>query len=172
MIDFTLAPERAEHASAIDALHQSAFGPGRFVRAAFRLREQGPHDCARSFVALDRKGELAGSVRMTAVRTARSGHCGFLLGPLAVDSSRKNGGIGRALVRRALDAAAETDAAFVVLVGDAPYYAPLGFVAAPAALALPGPVLPRRLLVRVLKSTDAAALEGVVRFDAEGASRG
>ncbi len=162
MTKFSLAPERADHASAIDALHQSAFGPGRFARAAFRLREQGPHDLARSFVALDAAGGLAGSVRMTAVRAGDSGLDGFLLGPLAVDISHKNCGIGRALVRHAVEAAAATDARFVVLVGDAPYYAPLGFVVAPDGLKLPGPVLPRRLLVHPLGGTDAQALAGVI----------
>ena len=38
---------RAEHPSdhaAIERLHERAFGPGRFARTAFRLRESGGHD--------------------------------------------------------------------------------------------------------------------------------
>lgn len=162
MTEFSIAPERADHASAIDTLHDQAFGPGRFARAAFRLREQGPHDPARSFVAFDASGGLVGSVRMSPVQTSASGHHGYLLGPLAVDVSRKNGGIGRALVSAAADAAAGTEACFVVLVGDAPYYAPLGFEVALRSLSLPGPVLPKRLLVRPLNAFDAASLSGEI----------
>lgn len=165
MTDFSLAPEQAAHASAIDHLHEQAFGPGRFARAAFRLREQGPHDPACSFVAVDDTDMLVGSVRMTRVVAPASGHRGCLLGPLAVSAARKNCGIGRALVRRSVAAAQATDAQFVVLVGDEPYYAPLGFAVAPKSLSLPGPVLPRRLLVNPLGSGDLTALAGVITFD-------
>ena len=36
---------------AITAIHEEAFGPGRFARAAFRLREAGGHDPTLSMVA-------------------------------------------------------------------------------------------------------------------------
>ena len=152
MTEFVIAPERAECADIIEALHESAFGPGRFSRAAFRLREQGPHDPALSFVALSPQGAMLGSVRMTQVAASQGGHRGHLLGPLAVDPAYKSRGIGKALVRRAVGAAAQVDGAqFVLLVGDAPYYAPLGFAPVPAGrLFLPGPVDPNRLLAHPL----------------------
>lgn len=152
MTDFTIAPERAECADAIEALHEDAFGPGRFTRAAFRLREQGPHEPALSFVALSPGGDLLGSVRLTPVVMCDSGHRGHLLGPLAVAVAHKNRGFGRALVRRAVEAAGATGAArFVLLVGDAPYYGPLGFVpVAPGRVLMPGPVDPSRLLIHPL----------------------
>ncbi|MBO6639740.1 MAG: N-acetyltransferase [Roseitalea sp.] len=168
MTDHFIAPERAECADAIETLHAEAFGPGRFTRAAFRLREQGPHDPALSFVALSPGGDLLGSVRMTPVVTAESGRHGHLLGPLAVAPKHKNQGFGRALVRHAVEAASVTpDSGFVLLVGDAPYYAPLGFCQVPAGrLLLPGPVDPRRLLVHPL-GDDAIvkALAGIVGYD-------
>ena len=37
-------PERPSDALAIDTLHHTAFGPGADARAAFRVREQAPHD--------------------------------------------------------------------------------------------------------------------------------
>lgn len=168
MTDHLIAPERAECADAIEALHAKAFGPGRFTRAAFRLREQGPHDPALSFVALSPGGDLLGSVRLTPVVTTASGHHGHLLGPLAVAPYHKNKGFGRALVRRTVDAASATPGShFVLLVGDAPYYAPLGFHQVPAGrLRLPGPVDPRRLLAHPL-GNDAIIQElaGVVGYD-------
>ena len=36
--------ERPTDAAAIDALQHAAFGPGAYARAAFRVREQAPHD--------------------------------------------------------------------------------------------------------------------------------
>lgn len=160
MTEFIIAPERAECADAIEALHAEAFGPGRFTRAAFRLREQGPHDPARSFVALSPQGDLTGSVRLTPVKTSRSGHRGYLLGPLAVAPAYKNRGSGRALVRRAVEATGQIAAArFVLLVGDAPYYGPLGFAPVPAGqLFLPGPVDPGRLLAHPLGTDDVVPL--------------
>ncbi|MCR9123489.1 MAG: N-acetyltransferase [Phyllobacteriaceae bacterium] len=168
MTDHLIAPERAECADAIEALHAEAFGPGRFTRAAFRLREQGPHDPALSFVALSPGGDLLGSVRLTPVVAAGSGHHGHLLGPLAVAPDHKNQGFGRALVARAVEAASATKGSdYVLLVGDAPYYAPLGFHQVPAGrLRLPGPVDPRRLLAHPLGHDEiVAALAGVVGYD-------
>jgi predicted N-acetyltransferase YhbS len=48
-------------------------------------------------------------------------------------------------------------------VGDEPYYGPLGFAAGRCgAVAMPGPVDPRRVLVRALKRGADAQLEGPV----------
>ncbi|MEM1378533.1 MAG: N-acetyltransferase [Pseudomonadota bacterium] len=163
MSTISLVPELSEHAEVIDALHKTVFGPGAFARAAFRLREQGPHDERVSYVVLS-DGELIASVRMTPVRSG-SGHLGYLLGPLAVDPKWQNAGYGKALVNEALLAVdARSDAQFVILVGDAPYYAPLGFqMITPSAVTLPGPVDPRRLLVRVLGGKPLEGLFGMIR---------
>lgn len=167
MTAFSIAPEQGAHNIAIEALHADAFGPGRFTRAAFRLREQGPHDVGLSLVALDGAGDLIGSVRLTPVRTATSGHHGFLLGPLAVAPAHKNQGIGKALVTEAVAAAAvRSTGTFVLLVGDAPYYAPLGFAQTRiGAVTMPGPVDPNRLLAHPLGHDGVVeALAGMVGF--------
>ena len=56
----------------------------------------------------------------------------LLLGPLAVRPAFKNLGIGRRLVAIALEAADKAGAPAVMLVGDEPYYGPLGFKQDPA----------------------------------------
>ena len=113
-------------------LHAEAFGPGRFTRAAFRVREQGPHDRGLSFVAVAQDGEkLLGSVRMTWIETAGTGARGLLLGPLAVKDGLKGKGIGKALMRRSVDAARDVGAPYILLVGDKPYYWPFGFETLP-----------------------------------------
>lgn len=153
--------EDASHDAAIDLINEEAFGPGRLVRAAERVREQGPHDRALSYVAAD-GGEIIASVRMTPV-LAGTENC-HLLGPLAVRPSHKNRGIGRELVRIALAAAAKTPSRAVLLVGDAPYYGPLGFLPTrPGALTLPGPFDPARLLATCFDGLEADQLEGEVR---------
>jgi|OM-RGC.v1.021973329 Predicted acetyltransferase len=158
-----IVPELPVHAGLVEKVHTHVFGPGAHARAAFRLREQGPHDLNVSFVAVN-DGDLIGSVRMTPI-VCNEGHRGFLLGPLAVSPSWQNVGLGKALVARAVSAAeADGVARFVLLVGDAPYYAPLGFdVCAPGHLSLPGPVNPRRLLVHPLGDFDAANIKGRIK---------
>jgi predicted N-acetyltransferase YhbS len=108
----------------IDALHAELFGPERVKRAAYVLRAGVPPDPTLSFVATV-DGNLAASVRMTPITI---GKCpALILGPLVVAPAYKHQGAGRALVRIALDAAQTAGHKVVLLVGDLPYYGPLGF---------------------------------------------
>lgn len=153
--------EDASHDAAINLINEEAFGPGRFVRSSERVREQGPHDRQMSFVASDR-GEIIASVRMTPIFAGET--VGHLLGPLAVRPSHKNLGIGRELVRIVLGLAEKSGSNAVLLVGDPPYYAPLGFAPTkPGALSMPGPFDPRRLLAACYGDVGAMALEGEIR---------
>ncbi|WP_420407046.1 GNAT family N-acetyltransferase [Hoeflea sp.] len=159
--DIVFLTEDASHDAAIDLINAEAFGPGRFVRAAERVREQGPHDRALSFVGSDR-GEVIASVRMTPVLAGQTE--AYLLGPLAVRPSHKNLGIGRELVRIALAAASRTSSKVVLLIGDAPYYMPLGFARTrPGALKMPGPFDPNRMLAACQEGVDPLQLEGMIR---------
>lgn len=152
--------ETPAHDAEIEAINEEAFGPGRYARAAYKIREGGPHDRALSFVAVV-DGMVVASVRMTriAVGEARA----LLLGPLAVRPAFKNIGIGKHLVALAVDAAAEAGHAAVLLVGDEPYYGPLGFSRVPhGQVTMPRPVDLDRILVRELLPGAAAALRGEV----------
>jgi predicted N-acetyltransferase YhbS len=153
--------EQPEDDPAIEAINAEAFGPGRFSRAAHRIREGGPHDPRLSFVARA-DGEIVGSVRQSWVMAGSVQ--AVLLGPLAVRPQWKNRGIGRQLVRIALEAAERHGAPAVILVGDAPYYAPLGFrPLGHPGLQMPWPVDPGRLLVAVFDTDSPAGLAGRVR---------
>ena len=55
-------PEKASDLDAIDIITDKAFGPGRYTRAAERVRELAAYDPALSYVA-DFGGEIVGSVR-------------------------------------------------------------------------------------------------------------
>lgn len=158
--DILYLPEQPAHDAEIDLINEEAFGPGRFTRAAYKIREGGPHERSLSFVALH-KGEVIGSVRMTWIAAGKGR--ALLLGPLAVRPAFKNIGIGRKLVHIAVDAAREAGAGAVVLVGDAPYYGPLGFQKIPyGQIVMPRPVDPERLLAAELQEGAVAELGGYV----------
>jgi predicted N-acetyltransferase YhbS len=158
----TLAAEGPEDAAAVEALVLAAFGPGRYAKAAERLREHGETPLPGcSFLAWD-AGRLVGCVRMWAVSVA--GAPAVLLGPIAVDPAYRHHGHGGALIDCACAAAAAAGHTLIVLVGDMPLFGPHGFTPAPK-LAMPGPVDPRRVLARAL-SADAPAAEGLVAVDA------
>jgi predicted N-acetyltransferase YhbS len=159
-LSLVIRPELPIDAQAIERLHERAFGPGRFARTAFRLREGAPHLANLSFTAL--VGTLiVGSVRMSPVIAGDAD--GLMLGPLTVDPAFENRGIGAALMRRSIDAAREEGHGLVLLVGDLPYYARFGFVRVPPRqLELPGPVNPDRLLALELEEGVLARARGPV----------
>lgn len=158
--DLVYLTEDETHDATIELINEEAFGPGRFARAAARIREQGPHDRSLSYVCAD-NGEVIGSVRMTPVMAG--GVKGHLLGPLAVRPSHKNMGIGRELVRIAVDAARRKGSEAIILVGDPPYYMQLGFEkVAYNALTFPGPVDPARVLVVPAAKDVHRRLAGVI----------
>ena len=157
---FTILAEQPADALAIERLHEIAFGPGRFARAASLLREGVPHDDTLSFVA--RSGfDLVGSVRLTPIRIG--GRPALLLGPLAVHPKRQNLGIGLELMRAGLARARAMGHRLVILVGDEPYYARVGFRKLPRnLLIMPGPCNPDRLLYLELEPGALAAARGLV----------
>lgn len=158
---YVIRPELAADDAGIEDLHEIAFGPGRFARTAFRLREGVPHDPHLSLVALF-GGRLGGSVRLTPIRIGETP--ALLLGPLAVHPDFESKGAGRALVRAALAEARDRGHRLVLLVGDEPYYGPLGFrPVAPDKVPLPGPVDPRRVLLAELQPGAFDAARGMAR---------
>ena len=148
-------------AQAILFLHERAFGPGRYARTAFRLRERNPDPPHLSFAAF--VGTLlVGSVRMS--RILLGPEPGLMLGPLAVEPAFEKRGIGAALTGRAIEAARADGHTLVMLVGDEPYYRRFGFIVAPTGrLRMPGPVDPARLLLLELADGAVARAEGRVR---------
>ena len=88
----------------------------------------------------------------------------LLLGPLAVDPTLTNAGLGSALMRQAIAEAARLGHAAILLVGDAPYYARFGFSAdRTGALAMPGPYERHRFLALELKPGALDGARGVLK---------
>jgi predicted N-acetyltransferase YhbS len=155
-ISVTILPETADDAPAIERLTARTFGPGRFAKSAYRIREQVEHCLELSFTA--RIGTLlVGSVRLSPISIG--GTPALLLGPLTVEPPFRDRGIGLALIERALAVARDKGNRLVLLVGDEPYYGKAGFRPVPKArVSMPGPVDPARLLVAELVP---GAFEGV-----------
>ncbi|WP_238184764.1 GNAT family N-acetyltransferase [Methylobacterium trifolii] len=159
-LSLVIRPEHPDDAPAIGRLHARAFGPGRFARTAYRLREGVPHADALSVTA-SVGSFLVGSVRMSPVQA--EGPAFLALGPLAVDPSFSGRGVGSGLMRAALEAARAAGEGLVVLVGDAPFYARFGFTPVPPGrLSLPGPVDPARFLRLELAAGFSERVSGIV----------
>src|SRR5262245_18570820 len=117
---FAIRLENEGDAAILSELSAQAFGPGRFARSAYRVREGVPPVAALSLCAM-RDGKLVGGIRFTAIRIGdRNG--ALLLGPLVVDPAETGNGFGRALVEEGLARAKREGFGLVLLVGDMPYY--------------------------------------------------
>ena len=147
--DLEIRPIAETDLDAIFGLHRRAFGPGRYARTAYRVREATPlftPHCRGAFV----HGQLVAALRFTSLRIGGSKGA-MLLGPVAVEPHSKGKGDGRPLIAKALEDAAAEGFELVLLVGDLSYYARFGFVnVPPRQIVLPGPVNPQRLLAREL----------------------
>ena len=160
MTSKTIISELPAHHEAIETLAADAFGPGRFAKTAYRLRQGQEPVPGLSFVALEGEAVI-GSVRFTLIGIGPQP--GLLLGPLVVHPDHKSKGFGQALMRTGLDAAQAQGYALAILMGDAPYYARAGFgPVPPGQMILPGPVDPTRLLAAELVDGALARAVGAV----------
>ncbi len=162
-LQLTILPETLGDALAIERLHERTFGPGRYARSAFRIREGRGHTLDLSFTA--RIGTLmVGSIRLTPICIDETK--ALLLGPLTVEPPFRSRGVGSALMTRSLKEARAQGYRLVVLVGDEPYYAKAGFKRIPKGLVkMPGPVDPARLLVNELVEGAFEGVAGLIRPD-------
>jgi len=156
-----LEPETPDDAEEILRLNERVFGPGRFARTAYRLRETTDADLSLSFVA--RIGSLLiGANAMTPIFIGETP--AYLLGPLIVEPVFRSRGIGEALVKRSLDCARDAGSRLVLLVGDEPYYGRMGFLrTASGRITFPGPVDPARVLYCELQPGAVEGVSGKVR---------
>jgi predicted N-acetyltransferase YhbS len=153
--------EAGGDAPALSKLSADAFGPGRFARTAYRIRE-GVKPIAPLCLTARVDGRLVGGIRFTAVTIGDEDNA-LLLGPLVVDPSHTGNGYGRALIEEGLERARDQGYRLVVLVGDMPYYGRFGFATVPSGqIALPGPVDPTRLLALELVPGALAGVRGLL----------
>ena len=173
---FVVRPQTPGHARAVDTLLDLAFGPGRFAKASYRLREGVDPIDSLSFVAEytnvagprgDVQEKLAGSIRYWPIQIGPNAQGlvtdALLLGPLAVAPDLQNKGAGLALMAASLAAAKEQGHRLVLLVGDLPYYQRAGFSKVPAGqVVMPQPYDPERLLWIALEPGADADVAGTI----------
>ena len=157
-----LEPAADDDAEPIERLNERVFGPGRFARTAYRIRETTDADPGLSFVA--RVGTLlVGASAMTPIAIGDAS--ALLLGPLIVEPVFRSQGIGEALV----DAFARGGEGGRLEARHPGRRRTIlrdewGFKRAPAGrISLPGPVDPARLLYCELEPGALAAANGEAR---------
>lgn len=155
-----ITPEAPGDFAAVEALIDSAFGPGRLAKTAERLRENRKPAAGLSVVARDREN-IIGCARMWDIRIGQT--AALLLGPFAVKEGWRGQGLGAAMIEIACDTAQAQGHELVLLVGDAAYFSNMDFWPVErGAVRLPGPVDPHRVLVCALKDGAADGLAGEV----------
>ncbi len=162
-MDLQTSPALPGDQAAIDALLDQCFGLSRHTKTSYRLREGNTAIPALSRVVRDSEHGLTGAISFWPVTIGRSKCKALLLGPLAVHPACQNRGIGRMLMRECLDTAKQLGYALVLLVGDEPYYARVGFKRVEnASLLLPGPNNRDRFLYLELQPDIIGTVSGMV----------
>jgi predicted N-acetyltransferase YhbS len=166
--EYQIKPEPAVLAGAVERLYDGVFGPARFDKASYLFREGVDPIRELSWIALE-GDRLVGAIRYWPILVGESGHPALLLGPLAIAQDRAGRGIGRALMFKTLDLAAQLGHDLVLLVGDVDYYKRFGFVpATPHGFIMPGESRPDRLQVAPLKDDVLGRIAGEVRHSHSG----
>lgn len=161
---FAIVAEQPDDFAAREALLDRAMGTGRKRKSSEKLRRGRRASEGLAFSAKDADGRLLGTVRLWDVMAGEGGPSALLLGPLAVDTALKSGGIGSALMRHAIAEARRLGHGAILLVGDAPYYARFGFSAEHTdALAMPGPYEKGRFLALELIEGWLEGASGVLK---------
>jgi predicted N-acetyltransferase YhbS len=144
---------------AVEHLLDLAFGSTRHTKTSYRLREGNCAVPGLSMVTRDAGTGISGTISFWPLSIGAKQSPALLLGPLAVHPDRQGLGIGIALMREGLARARQQGHGLVLLVGDEPYYAKVGFARLPEGrISLPGPVDPARFLYLELTP---GALDGV-----------
>lgn len=154
----------ASDVEAIGALHARVFGPGRFARSAYRVREgrRDGNPLSDFCHVAERGNRIVAAVTLGEVKIGGVSGA-LLLGPIAVDQEFVGQGLGRQLIAEGIEDARLAGKSLVILVGDEPYYGRFGFKhVPPGQVTLPGPVDPMRLLVYPLKDGAIEAARGLV----------
>ncbi|MDG2533119.1 N-acetyltransferase [Sphingomonas sp. HITSZ_GF] len=151
-----LLPLETVDPQAVETLLDRAFGPGRRARTAYKVRLGTSAIPELSFAAVAEDGSLLGSIQCWPVSLECDGGGAVpmvMVGPVAVQPDRQQGGIGRMLMERMLEAAQGSPlpgADSLMLIGDPEYYGRFfDFTAEKTGgWRLPGPFESRRLLAR------------------------
>ncbi len=157
-----LLRERPRDGAAIEEMTAAAFGPDRFHKTVYRLREDVPAIRELCFVCLDQKERLVASIRNWPVLINEKWPA-VMLGPLAIAPELRGLGYGKALMWHSMAQSRLQGHSRIVLVGDPEYYNQFGFRRDLALLLqLPGWVEERRFLALELVAGSMIGVHGMV----------
>ena len=133
----------------IKLLHKS-FGPGRFARSVYRLREKNDRDTEFSYI-YELNNQILSSISY--YKTFLNNDInGLLLGPLAVDPEHRGKGYGVELVKYTITLIKKTKAYdFILVIGDYHYYEKFGFKKINNTFSFYGPVNSEKVLILLIK---------------------
>ena len=133
----------------IKLLYKS-FGPGRFARSVYRLREKNDRDTEFSYI-YELNNQILSSISY--YKTFLNNDInGLLLGPLAVDPEHRGKGYGVELVKYTIALIKKTMAYdFILVIGDYHYYEKFGFKRIDNTFSFYGPVNSEKVLILHLK---------------------
>ena len=135
----------------IENLLNKTFGPGRYARSVYRLRENKPYIDDYSYV-YSLNGKILASIRFCETIINNS-YTGLLLGPLAVEPNQVGKGYGKKLVKYSLDKISiNSQIYFIIVVGEYDYYKEFGFNKLDNHFVFYGPVNKNRVLIKINKS--------------------
>ncbi len=147
----------------IETILDNAFGLSRRTKTSYRLREGNTAAAGLSLVIRDFEVGIAGCISFWPITIGHAMQPALLLGPLAVHPSRQNLGIGLKLMQVSLSKALELGHSLILLVGDPPYYARVGFKQVPEGkMDLPGTYDPNRFLYLELVAHSMSTAKGLV----------
>ena len=133
----------------IKLLYKS-FGPGRFARSVYRLREKNDRDTEFSYI-YELNNQILSSISY--YKTFLNNDInGLLLGPLAVDPEHRGKGYGVELVKYTIALIKKTTTYdFILVIGDYHYYEKFGFKKINNTFSFYGPVNSEKVLILPLK---------------------
>lgn len=145
-----LLPLKNVDPRSVEDLLDAAFGPDRFGRTAYRIR-QGLTPVDELSFALQGDDSLIGVIQCWPVAHFGADNVAtplVMVGPVAVRPDIQRGGHGRALMDKMVESARQVGDGALMMIGDPEYYGRFwGFDAdATGAWDLPGPFEQRRLL--------------------------
>lgn len=158
----TIRQEEPRDLSAIYRVNKAAFGGEHEPKLVDQLRTG--TDLVISLVA-EIDGKVVGHVAMSriAVTSEDAEAGGLALAPVAVEPDRQRHGIGSALIRKAIEVAAQRGEAFILVLGHNKYYPRFGFsVGLPMNLRHPFPA--DSFMALELKPGAMNDLRGRVRY--------
>ena len=133
----------------IKLLYKS-FGPGRFARSVYRLREKNDRDTEFSYI-YELNNQILSSISYYKTYLNNDIN-GLLLGPLAVDPEHRGKGYGVELVKYTIALIKKTMAYdFILVIGDYHYYEKFGFKKINNTFSFYGPVNSEKVLILPLK---------------------